>query len=318
MELIFAHQVGFVQLKDREFNYFIAASGYEDRCTYLVDNVKINASNRVVVAFDDKKDFLFRKKNDSRFIDEGFTFIEESARGNTRILELLEGIFDNNLESISLLIDYSCMSKIWYSAILQYLISNETYIRNLEVYFSYTSAIFSEPLESPLTPVFSSPVSLLKSNIETSKPLALIIGLGYEKFLTRGILDKLEYDILYAFYSDPAFDSRYVDRVIKNNEKVLRRLPPENIFKYPIDDFGATDALLTSLTIRLRLNFRVSILPVGPKPFTLSALLLAARYPDIEVWSIDQGHASTSYNRNPAGEPVVCKVLFSNDEDSFL
>jgi hypothetical protein len=318
MELIFAHQVGFVQLKDREFNYFIAASGYEDRCTYLIDNVDIDASNRVVLAFDDKKDFLFRKKNDSRFNDEGFTFIEESARSNIKILELLEGIFNNNNESISILIDYSCMSKIWYSAILQYLISNETFIRNMEVYFSYTSAIFSEPLESPTLPVFSSPVSLLKSSIEKSKPLALIIGLGYEKYLTRGILDKLEYDILYAFYSDPAFDSRYVDRVIKNNEKVLRRLPPEYIYKYPIDDFRETDALLTNLTIRLRLNFRVSILPVGPKPFTLSALLLAARYPDIEVWSIDQGEASTSYNRNPAGEPVVCKVLFSNDEDNFL
>jgi hypothetical protein len=318
MELIFAHQVGFNHLKDREFNYFIAASGYEDRCTYLMDNVNINAPNKIVLAFDDKKDFLFRKKNDTRFNDEGFAFIEESGRNNTKILELLEGIFNNGLESLSILIDYSCMSKIWYSAILQYLISNESSISNLEVYFSYTSAIFSEPLESPRTPVFSSPVSLLKSSIDTSKPLALIIGLGYEEYLTRDFLDKLEYDILYAFYSDPAFDSRYVDRVIKNNQKILRRLPPECIYKYPIEDFRATDALLTNLSIRLRLNFRVSILPVGPKPFTLSSLLLAARYPDIEVWSIDQGHASTSYSRNPAGEPVVCKVLFSNDEESYL
>jgi hypothetical protein len=318
MELIFAHQVGFDQLKDRNFNYFIAASGYEDRCTYLIDNVYINTSHKIVLAFDDKKDFLFREKNDRRFSDEGFTFIEESAGSNKKIFSLLKEICSKHQESISILIDYSCMSKVWYSGMLQYLISNESEIENLEVYFSYSSAKFSEPLEPRLRPVFSPPASLMRSSIISSKPLALIFGLGYEKYLTQSIMDKLEYNIMYAFYSDPAFDSRYVESVIKNNRKILKRLPPEHIIKYPIEDFRETDSLLTSLTMKLRLDFRVSILPAGPKPFTLSSLLLAARYPDIEVWSIDSGHSSAAYNRNPAGEPMVCKVLFSNDEDSFL
>ena len=210
------------------------------------------------------------------------------------------------------------MSKIWYSGILEYLISNESNIKNLEVYFSYTSAIFTEPLEPEGKALLSAPISLLKSNTLSKKPLAVIIGLGYEKYITQSIMDKLEYQIMYAFYSDPAFDSRYVDRVIKNNRKILRRLPEAHICKYPIEDFRTTDALLTSLSLKLRLNFRVSILPAGPKPFTLSSLLLAARYPDIEVWSIDKGHSSAAYNRNPTGEPMVCKVLFSNDEDDFL
>jgi hypothetical protein len=70
--------------------------------------------------------------------------------------------------------------------------------------------------------------------------------------------------------------------------------------------------------MQLRLDFRVSILPAGPKPFTLSSLLLAARYPDIEVWSIDTGHSTAAYYRHPTGEPMVCKVVFSNDGDGFL
>lgn len=320
MELIFAHQVGFDQLKGKQFNYFISASGYENRCTYLIDNLEINANIKIVLAFADKKNFLFREKNDKRFNDDGFTFIEESADRKDKVVEILEDICsqDNDSGLISILIDYSCMSKIWYAGILQYLISNEVNIDNLEVYFSYTSAVFSEPLETEAKFLVPSPFGLLKSNISTNKPLALILGLGYEKYITQSIADSLNYNIIYAFYSDPAFDSRYVDRVKKNNQRILASLPENHIIRYPIEDFKTTDALLTSLTMKLRLDYRVSILPAGPKPFTLSSLLLAARYPDIEVWSINTGYSPAAYNRNPTGEPMVCKVLFSNDEDRFL
>jgi hypothetical protein len=319
MELIFAHQVGFDQLKNKEFNYFISASGYENRCTYLIDNVEINAGNKIALAFDDKKNFLFREKNDKRFYDEGFVFLEESAGSKDKIDEMLDEICTGDHDhKISILIDYSCMSKVWYAGILQYFISNELNIDNLEVYFSYTSAVFSEPLEPEAKVLLSSPVGLLRSNISSGKPLALILGLGYEKFFVQSVIDKLEHRIMYAFYSDPAFDSRYVDRVIRNNSRILSYLPDEHIIKYPIEDLKQTDALLTSLTMKLRLDYQVSILPAGPKPFTLSSLLLAARYPDIEVWSMETGHPPAAYNRNPTGEPMVCKVLFSNDEDSFL
>jgi hypothetical protein len=321
MELIFAHQVGFDQLKSTQFNYFISASGYENRCTYLIDNLEINSENKIVLAFADKKNFLFREKNDKRFADDGFTFIEESASRKDKVVEILEEICSQDSQGsdpISILIDYSCMSKIWYAGILQYFISNEVNIDNLEVYFSYTSAVFSEPMETEAKILVSSPFGLLKSNINTKKPLALVLGLGYEKFITQSIADSLNYNIMYAFYSDPAFDSRYVDRVKKNNQRILGSLPEDHIIRYPIEDFKTTDALLTSLTMKLRLDYRVSILPAGPKPFTLSSLLLAARYPDIEVWSINTGYSPASYNRNPTGEPMVCKVLFSNDEDRFL
>jgi hypothetical protein len=321
MELIFAHQIGFDQLKNKTFNYFISASGYENRCTYLIDNLEINATTKIVFAFDDKKNFLFREKNDKRFYDEGFIFIEESAGCKDRIVGLLDEICSSNFnpdEMISILIDYSCMSKIWYASILQYFISNELNIDNLEVYFSYTSAVFTEPLDPEAKVLQVSPKSLFTSNVSSTKPLALILGLGYEKFFTRDISDTLEYNIMYAFYSDPAFDNRYVDRVIKNNQRILSFLPEDHIYKYPVDDFKKTDALLTSLTMKLRLDYRVSIIPAGPKPFTLSSLLLAARYPDIEVWRLDSGHSSSAYNRNPTGEPMICKVVFSNDEDKFL
>lgn len=320
MELIFTHQLGFDQLKNEQFDFFLAASGYENRCSFLIDSIEINADNKIVIAFEDKKDFLYRKKNDNRFKDEGFEFIEESENntGNiNRVLDIICSSSDHS-DHIKILVDYSCMSKLWYAGILKYFISNEPSIDHLELFFSYTSAVFSEPKDSPVRPMLASPKGLLKANIKSNKPRAVILGLGYEKYLTSTVIDKLDYHALFAFYSDPAFDSRYADRVTRNNKKILRRLPDDHIYKYPVTDLKKTDDLLTSLTMKLRLDYHVSILPVGPKPFTLSALLLAARYPDIEVWTIDTGYSPAAYNRNPTGEPMVCKLLFSNDEDLFL
>ncbi len=320
MELIFTHQVGFDQLKNEQFDFFLAASGYENRCSYLIDSIEINADNKIVIAFEDKKDLLYREKNDNRFRDEGFEFIEESESDTGKINRVLDAICNSSCCSgrIRILVDYSCMSKLWYAGILKYFISNEPRIDHLELFFSYTSAVFSEPLDSPARQILAAPRGLLKANIKSKKPRAVILGLGYEKYLTSTVIEKLNYHSLFAFYSDPAFDSRYADKVTRNNKKILGSLPDDHIYKYPVTDLKKTDDLLTSLTMKLRLDYHVSILPAGPKPFTLSALLLAARYPDIEVWTIDTGYSPAAYNRNPTGEPMVCKLLFSNDEDLFL
>ncbi len=320
MELIFAHQVGFDQLNNAGFDYFIAASGYENRCTFLIDNAGIKSRTKIVLAFDDNKELFDRKKNDKRFADEGFNFIEESACDTTELTKILSAICSNHGGGgqVRILIDYSCMSKLWYACILKHFISNELSIENLELYFSYTPAVFAEPMSAEARALLSSPRGLMKANRKTGKPVALILGLGYEKYLTQKVIERIKYDKIHAFYSDPAFDIRYADRVMKNNKKLLKRISPENVIKYPVEDFKKTDALLTEITLRLRLSSQVAILPVGPKPFTLSSLILAARYPDIEVWTIDAGYSPARYNRNPYGEPMVCKLLLSNDEDQYL
>jgi hypothetical protein len=320
MELIYAHQVDSEQLVNTNFDYFIAASGYENRSTFLVDNVKIDARNRLVLAFDNNKNFLFRENNDSKFTSAGFTFIEESANRNDKITAVLENICheSSGCNSLRILIDYSCMSKYWYASILSYFIAKDLSIGGAEIFFSYTSAKFSEPLKPHGMKMLNSPMGLLKANVKAGKPRALILGLGYEKYLTSEIIKKFDYKSIYAFYSDPAIDSRYPERVVKNNKKILKLLPANHIFKYPIEDLKQTDSLLIALTMKLRLDHQVVILPAGPKPFTLSSLILASRYPDIEVWTIDNGHFPAAYNNDPIGIPMVYKLFFSNDEDSFL
>jgi hypothetical protein len=76
-----------------------------------------------------------------------------------------------------------------------------------------------------------------------------------------------------------------------------------------------SDRLLTDLCLDLRLNYRIILAALGPKPFALICMLVGARYPDIEVWRVGAGKLESVYDRIPVGEPLVYSVEFGNHED---
>lgn len=60
--------------------------------------------------------------------------------------------------------------------------------------------------------------------------------------------------------------------------------------------------------------FFIILAPLCPKPFTLTCLLLAARYPDIEVWRVSAGESGNLYDRNPLENHIACKAIFYKEE----
>jgi hypothetical protein len=57
------------------------------------------------------------------------------------------------------------------------------------------------------------------------------------------------------------------------------------------------------------------IIPQGPKVFSMMALLISIRYPDIKLWEIiGRNGKINSGNGLPAGNPVVVKVSFVDDK----
>lgn len=313
MELIFAHQIGFQQIVSEEFDLFIAGSGYENRSLYLAVHLKDLNCEKIVLGFNDRKTVLFRPENDLRFKELGFTYYEIPGNNSAEISKVLDKFcMKSGKRGMKILVDYSCMSKTWISAIINYFSMNELMVDDSEVYFSYTPSFFDVPqnvsrqqIKWELPGYFKSP----------GKPIAVIIGLGYEKFIGESIFKSLKDYTKYVFFSNPAFDNRFVEEVIKNNEKLLKKLDEEQIINYPLSDLKETDALLTSLCLTLRLSHRVVLISLGPKPFTLSCLLLSTRYPDIHFWNINSSFVGNVYNREPIGEPLVCKTFFSSREE---
>lgn len=99
------------------------------------------------------------------------------------------------------------------------------------------------------------------------------------------------------------------------NFRLIDKLHRNRVFSYAIRDLKKIDSLLTNLCLNLRLNYKIILAPLGPKPFALCCLILSARYPDIEVWRVSAGSSESVYNREPFGEPLIYRVDFGLEED---
>lgn len=124
MEFLRAGQVPFDQVYSDEIDLVIGVSGYESRSSYLMERIKLGNEMKVVLAFEERSNELHRPKNDKIFQDLGFMFINESGDCCPDIGSILSLVPSGNKESLNILVDYSCMTKLWYSSIVNYLILN--------------------------------------------------------------------------------------------------------------------------------------------------------------------------------------------------
>ena len=313
MELSITRQIPFEDISHVSYDYFIVASGYESRCTYLAQQMLPIDTHKYVIAFKDKRKMLYRPYNDQWFKENDFTFFQAPSYDEKQIISILDKIFDNkNKSCLNVLVDYSCMTKKCQSAFVNYFLSRDFLCHNVTLYFSYTPSKFSEPKKG------KGSLHLLSKKIShgprSEKPSVLVFGLGYEKDLALHVVKSYKPDITYAFYAEPINDPRYLNAVKKGNLELLEQLNENNIIPYPLEDQKVIDNLLSSLILKLRLTHKVILVPLGPKPFTLACLLLSAKYPDVEIWNLNTTKNKKLYEREPFGEPLIYQATFCKDD----
>jgi hypothetical protein len=315
MELIHTYQISLEELKTEKIDCIIAASGFHSRCTYLSENINLEDVEKHLITYDDNDYIKLRKENESVFIKFGFRPFMEKARSGKEIEKLLEYVCRNNaFETLNILVDYSCMPKIWIATILDFISKNELPEQRINIFFSYTPKRFLPNIKKIVD--FIGPIIEPKDLIKNDGNLTLIAGLdnNYESIVM--LAKDINPARICAFIPEPAFDEAYSKSVIEKNRPLLEKIGSENIIKYPANNQEEINSILTSLCLELRLNSRIIIVPLGPKTFALTALLLSLRYPDIKLWDI----TSKIYKYNPkggiaSGAPVILKVAFCNDDE---
>jgi hypothetical protein len=315
MELDNSKQYSIDQLQNQKFDVFITVSGYESRSIHLATLLKSNIfTYKLALAFNEKKNLLYREINDAKFKELGFEFKEVSSSDATPLNPLLNSLCEKlGKSSIDILIDYSSMPKIWYSEIINYFNSKEDDLGCVNLWFCYTPSEYTRPIGS-ISNKYLDPV---KPIVTSDKPIALIMGLGYEKGRAEELAKLFKSQITFAFYANPSSDDRYVQEVLDNNKSVLKNIKQEQIIPYPINDLNSINDALTQLCIGLRMNHQVLLVPVGPKPFTLMCSILSVRYPDIKTCRVSSVISSVTSDRRPFGDVLIYKVTFTNEEVDY-
>ena len=297
--------------KKTSIDFFIVASGYESRARTQAEKYAIQAKNKIALGFSSEKDDIIRKQNDKILSKLGFSIsiINGEESTNIKLFKIIKEIEKYALGQghTNILIDYSSMTRNWYSYLIYGLISIKNKCK-ISIYLGYSHAAYvpydgHQTLNRIVAPLFG----YCDLNVP-NKPTALIIGLGNEPNRIYGL--KQYFDaVQYIFYTDKSYNEKYSKEIEKLNSEILNETNPRNVFKFPIHDLIYTNYILKNLCHTLLKDFRVVIAPCGPKPFALLAMINALSINDtIEVWRISPGHKIGKVDRKPTGLISLIKI----------
>ncbi len=213
-------------------------------------------------------------------------------------------------EALTILIDYSSMSRMLYARFLKYCSLNNLGVK-LNLIFAYNIA---EPIEPPKPKEQRYKFGPMPEFIHLSipnKPTALIIGLGYEQKRAYSLKEYFDAEAVYIFRTDKYSAPEYYKLVDTHNQQLLNQLESDHIFEYSIKNISYANKLLTDLCDTLSKDYRIVIAPCGPKPFTLICLLTALRFDMVDIWRIN--NEGDVVNKQPTDQMVYTGVTFHDE-----
>lgn len=293
------------------YDLFIGTLGYESRSTYLAREQLFNAAQKIALAFP-KENYASYLSNRDFLETEGFRFVDNSAYAIGEWLGAeLARCASNCDRSLSLLVDISSMSRPMLAELI-FQLSNLNIERSVNVTFTYLPAVFVRgsaehppvAVSEPVTPEYAGWTDA------PERPIAAVVGLGYEHDLALGALENLEPTAAWAFIPTGE-DRRYDDAVAKANRNLEVMLSEDQSMTYRVDHPMRVHAALETLVYGLLQHSRPILIPFGPKVFSLCCLLVARRYaPDVTVWRVSGETMSRAGDRTASGRVVTLKVLF--------
>ena len=308
-------QINSDELNLLKLDFFIASSGFESRAIAQTEKYSQNSNIKIVLGFSNELDDETRIYNDSIFEKNNFSEQiimqgeEKSIEELNKIINTIDN-YSNNQECTRVYIDYSCMTRNWYSYLL-FGLDNIDNKDKVKIYFGYSHA---EHVPNNGDSTFNRVVCPLLGYCDLnvpSKPTALIIGMGNEPNRIYGLKEYFD-AASYLFYSDESYNEKYSEEIENINKDIIDSTKPENIFTFPIHDLIYTNYILESLCNALMKEYRVVIAPCGPKPFALLAMINSLKYDySLEVWRISPGDRAPKVDRKPTGLISVVELSFS-------
>ena len=187
--------------------------------------------NKISISFQEFASELSRPENERLLRVSGFQILGASG-GDSSVVAGALSEFIANPEIRSIGIDISSMTRAWHGGIVRALRSGER-ASELHTFFGYVPATFTRPPGHAALNEVVAPVDGFASLVTPDLPIALIIGLGYEKDRALGLQQLL--DPKRTVIMIPRFRTR-IDQfhyaVLKANRELLESVPRDSHFEY--------------------------------------------------------------------------------------
>jgi hypothetical protein len=291
-----------------EFDVAIVAVGYERRCRYVSEFHSITANVSLGLEFG----FLTEKsypENRRFFTDRSFKVISGIDKNtSTRITDAVRSIGERP-DGVTVFVDISSMSREMIANVVLGLREASLEV-SLSVSAAYAPSKFGGPYDAapirragPITPILAGWSS------QPEVPVGVVFGLGCEPGLALGALQLLEPRKAWAF-EPKGTDSQY-DQAMRNANVDLGQIFDVTSFRYEIIKPSSVRGRLEVLINSIASDFRVIVVPFGPKIFAWCAILTIAlsRRRTTGVWAFSSKEQAIPVDRDAEGYIVWHNTL---------
>ncbi|HEY9124998.1 MAG TPA: hypothetical protein PK252_10815 [Bacteroidales bacterium] len=266
----------------------------------------VKAKQKFVLYLSDSSECIRCAKE--KFIEHNFRLCNLPDNSyDSFIIEIQNICNERTSNKIKLLIDNTLASSIWYGYILRFFANCELPMDTIEIYFSNSLIQSNVPLKSSKSKFTFNPLFINSNTNIEKRPLAIIVE---QSFFNKEFIKLFEnqFNPKYVIWF---VEKRIADRITLN-EQISRELKCNvEIHNFLENKVEETDTALRQLVIRLRLNYKVSILTTHSKTFSLIASLINARYPDVDIWQQEPEPVKISYEKTNS---LIYKAVMINDE----
>jgi hypothetical protein len=299
---------------DVEYPYdlVIVALGYETRSSHLL-RLGLSAARILALPFTDNQVAAFSDNyNLATSLNCVIAPTTEDSLGPTLAEMLAEILPPNPHAETTIAIDISSFTRSYLASILATVSRMARQFQGrLIVHFVYSPARYTAALQESPPRLAMAPIgagfggTLRRSDL----PLGVVFGLGYEPQQAVGAYEILEPSSCWAFFPRGS-DRRFMSDVERANSHLLSILPPEAVLPYDLSEPATLISSLESLSFSLAVDTRVLLVPMGPKIFTLAALLVALSDQPARpaVWRVGQVKYTAVQDIEESGELVSVSI----------
>ncbi|MDV3516275.1 hypothetical protein [Stenotrophomonas sp. C1657] len=294
----------------QSFDLIIAVCGYESRARSIIGANNAIAVRKIAIGYGAMEEVSF-SENLAAFLANGYEFKSVNDQDFELFIEDVIRQASADAKVPRILLDISCMTRLRLAQVMEALFAVGAF--DVDVY--YALAEYSSPSGSEPTYEYLCPVTEYLSGWtgDASKAVAMVSGLGYEQMAAIGIIEHVDpYETWLFFPQSPI--SEYDISVEAANDVLLQGFPESNLIKYPVLNAQAAFGKLFSLVDSLRRDYRCVIMPLGPKIFALSAIIVGCYFRDVSIWRASAGKHTVARERVASDLVERFRMKFSKED----
>lgn len=293
MVQLYVEDISFSEVCCEGYDISILCCGYEERCTYIAsvldrpllgDMLVFDFSDGRLVANEARsKNEAFFEKLSGKLIgvayDQADQVVENLKQAVTRLVLI-------GKSSARILVDYSAMPRLWAAEILNFF---KNYIAEIELVFDFIYSV-GEHVYSDRPRQLREPIVLpgCEAVATYNKKTVAIFGLGFDPGAPVCIHQMIEPDITFALVARPGALEEYAKRTCSINSDFIEQSVRSTIYS-PLASVKQTYDSLREVFFPYKNSATTVLVPFGPKPHALAAILAAMNYQGVTCLHASSG-----------------------------